>query len=382
MRRSNRVPWTSILIGFLLLLFLGVSAVSYEEAAVSFQRVLGEVDAGTGIRDEERAFLDRETGLRGWVATHDKRFLQPYADAQEELTGLVVEVDTRLRDLGLTQARDLQRQIAALQDEWDKEVATKLLARPHGPEAFFLLLRGKLLMDQTRSLIRTERQIVNADRLKTTSKAQYRFFALVIGAALIAILLAIVVVRMEYARAQAAARFTAILEERALFDALTGLPNRACFTEKLSQALSQAKRYGHIVAVLFIDLDGFKAVNDRFGHEAGDEVLCAAAQRLNGSIRESDTAARLGGDEFTVVLPIVTRHEEAERVAQKLVAHLKPPIPLRSGQLAQVSASIGVAFFPNDGEDSESLLKAADAAMYEAKRAGKNRYTVFTAAVS
>jgi diguanylate cyclase (GGDEF)-like protein len=164
----------------------------------------------------------------------------------------------------------------------------------------------------------------------------------------------------------------------AQFDALTGLPNRALLLDRFSQAIAQAGRHGKALAVLFIDLDEFKAVNDTLGHAAGDELLKAVAERLRQSVRAGDTVARIAGDEFAVLLAELSRADDAALVAQKIVARLGEPITL-GGQEALVTASIGVATFPNDGQDCEALLAAADAAMYRAKQSGRNMYQFFTA---
>lgn len=156
------------------------------------------------------------------------------------------------------------------------------------------------------------------------------------------------------------------------FDKLTGLPNRALFDDRLRQALARARRSKGTVALLFLDLDGFKQVNDRFGHEGGDQVLKEAARRIATALRSVDTAARLGGDEFTVVLEAVKTVEDVEMVARRLLLMLSSPYPIADTQ-AWLSASVGVGLYPGDSELPSELLSLADAAMYRAKRAGKNQ---------
>jgi diguanylate cyclase (GGDEF)-like protein len=158
---------------------------------------------------------------------------------------------------------------------------------------------------------------------------------------------------------------------KANYDHLTGLPNRSLFHDRLERAvLHEARRQGQ-VAALFIDLDGFKAVNDRLGHEAGDALLKEAAHRIDGCIRESDTAARMGGDEFTVVLTEVADRQGVRHVAEKILASVAMPYRLPGGD-ARVSCSIGIALYPQDAETVTALLHRADKAMYLAKRSGKN----------
>ncbi len=158
-------------------------------------------------------------------------------------------------------------------------------------------------------------------------------------------------------------------------DPLTGLPNRQLFQEKLQQSIEWAASGSRMVALLFIDLDGFKQVNDSLGHSVGDQLLKSVAKRLIASLRASDTVARLGGDEFTVILTTVPGQPEVERVAQKMIATLALPYSF-DGQLVQVSASVGIAIYPIHYDTPERLLLGADEAMYEAKATGKNRYVI------
>ncbi len=159
-------------------------------------------------------------------------------------------------------------------------------------------------------------------------------------------------------------------------DALTGLPNRRLLIDRLGQALALAHRENHQVAVLFMDLDRFKTINDSLGHMTGDALLQNVARRLSETLREGDTVSRLGGDEFVVVLPSLDQPKAAEKVALKLVDALAPPIHL-GGQELRVSASIGISLFPEDGRDTETLLRNADSAMYHAKDMGRNNYQFF-----
>jgi diguanylate cyclase (GGDEF)-like protein/PAS domain S-box-containing protein len=158
-------------------------------------------------------------------------------------------------------------------------------------------------------------------------------------------------------------------------DPLTGLPNRQLFHEKLQQSIEWAASESCIVALLFIDLDGFKQVNDSFGHGVGDQLLKSVAKRLNASLRASDMVARLGGDEFTVILTAVPGELEVMRVAQKMIETLASPYNF-DGQLVRVSASVGIALYPTHYDTVQGLLQGADGAMYEAKAAGKNRYAI------
>ena len=169
------------------------------------------------------------------------------------------------------------------------------------------------------------------------------------------------------------------MRRMAHYDALTGLPNRLLLSDRLAQGLSYAERHGRILAVAYLDLDGFKAVNDKHGHAVGDRLLLHLAERLMVSMRELDTFARLGGDEFVAVLTDLEDTEASVPVLERMLSNASLPIQF-DGLVLQVSASIGVSYFPQKaGADAEQLLRQADQAMYHAKLLGKNRYAVFDA---
>ncbi len=167
----------------------------------------------------------------------------------------------------------------------------------------------------------------------------------------------------------------------AFHDSLTSLPNRALFTRLLTQNIEYAKRHGHCLALLFLDLDRFKAINDSLGHDAGDELLQEIGNRLNASVRNSDTVARLGGDEFVVLLPRVSSASDVGPIANKILAAVAKPFTL-AGQDFRVTVSIGVTVFPTDGEDEQTLMKNADMAMYHAKEQGKNNFQCYSKELS
>jgi diguanylate cyclase (GGDEF)-like protein/PAS domain S-box-containing protein len=166
------------------------------------------------------------------------------------------------------------------------------------------------------------------------------------------------------------------LEHLAHHDALTDLPNRSLFRDRLRQAIRNSQRDNHSLALLFIDLDRFKKVNDTLGHVAGDRLLIEAARRITACVRNSDTVARLGGDEFTVVLQGVEDSDAAAGIARDIIETLAAPFVLGEDAVS-VSASIGIALCPEDAEDPDALTNAADQAMYDAKAMGRNRYSLF-----
>jgi diguanylate cyclase (GGDEF)-like protein len=167
---------------------------------------------------------------------------------------------------------------------------------------------------------------------------------------------------------------------QASHDRLTGLPNRMLFDERLSLALAHTHRSGEMLAVVFLDLDGFKTINDTLGHAVGDQLLKRVAERLKGCLREGDILARWGGDEFTFLLSLISGAEETAKIATEILDTLNTPLQFK-GQELHIKASLGIALAPYDGDDVETLLKNADAAMYRAKQQGRNNYQLYTSAI-
>lgn len=171
------------------------------------------------------------------------------------------------------------------------------------------------------------------------------------------------------------------LRRLAYYDALTGLPNRRLFNDHLGRALVQARREKNRVGVMFLDLDRFKNINDTLGRGVGDAVLQAFARHLRECVREGDTIARLGGDEFTVILAGIDTPDHAATVAQKILVGLSRPLAAEN-RLFHVTSSIGISIFPNDGQDTETLVKNADTAMYGANEIGRDTYQFYAEEMS
>ncbi|MBF0296961.1 MAG: EAL domain-containing protein [Magnetococcales bacterium] len=167
------------------------------------------------------------------------------------------------------------------------------------------------------------------------------------------------------------------LREQAEYDALTGLPNRKLFQDRLEQTILMVERNQGSFSLMFLDLDRFKWVNDTLGHDAGDQLLVEVSRRLRGVVRKSDTVARLGGDEFTVILSDILHESMAELVARKILEQLSTPFVLK-GQEVTISGSVGIAIFPADGGDAQELAKNADCAMYQAKEGGRNAFRFYS----
>ncbi len=214
--------------------------------------------------------------------------------------------------------------------------------------------------------------------------AQTQGLIVALGGALVSVLLAALVLVLARSRARAMGMViekTGQLRHQALHDALTGLPNRVLALDRVEQMLARARRRQLPVAALYVDVDGFKAVNDSFGHAAGDELLRIVARRLESVVREGDTAARLGGDEFAVLVEGSTLDAGPELVAERLLEVLRQPYDMREeiGRELSLTASVGIAFGLRGSADE--LLRDADIALYEAKAAGRNRYVVFSSAM-
>ncbi|MDZ7593305.1 MAG: diguanylate cyclase [Thiobacillus sp.] len=170
-------------------------------------------------------------------------------------------------------------------------------------------------------------------------------------------------------------QYSHALESMALHDALTGLPNRRLLMDRLSLAIAHARRNTSTMAVMFVDLDGFKQVNDTLGHDAGDTLLSMVADRLVAAVREEDTVARMGGDEFVIGLWESAHADGVAGLASKVIQAVSRPYRIQ-GHEVRITASVGVAIYPTHGKEAETLMKRADQALYEAKRAGKNDYRI------
>jgi diguanylate cyclase (GGDEF)-like protein len=170
------------------------------------------------------------------------------------------------------------------------------------------------------------------------------------------------------------------VQYEATHDGLTGLPNRALFGQLLPVAIENVRRRGSKLAVLFIDLDRFKIINDSMGHDAGDVLLREMAARFRGCLRGSDVVARLGGDEFVVLLTEISRKRQVSVVAKHLLSAAMRPVEIH-GQDCRVTASIGICLHPNTGQEDRNVMKNADMAMYSAKEDGKNNFQFYTPAI-
>ena len=179
-------------------------------------------------------------------------------------------------------------------------------------------------------------------------------------------------VRLLYAKLEDSNK---VLESLVLHDALTGLPNRRLLMDRLSLAIAHARRNKRTMAVMYLDLDGFKQINDTLGHDAGDTLLSMVAARLVAAVRQEDTVARLGGDEFVIALWELSHVDDVVKLVSKVIQAVSQPYSIQ-GRGVSMTASVGVGIYPTHGEEVETLIKNADLALYEAKRTGKNDYRI------
>jgi len=240
---------------------------------------------------------------------------------------------------------------------WAAPLADPLL-RERGFECVLgMPVRGER-NDAIGALLVARRESMVAD---TAVVAGLRLFARMLGAEL----------ELRHAREQG--------RSDGLRDPLTGLPNRLLFNDRLNSALAEAHRGSEMLAVVFVDIDRFKTINDSLGHAVGDQVLVAVAQRLKATVRGTDTVARYAGDEFTLILRHIVQRDDVLRIAEKIVRAMEVPLQLADGLELSITASLGLSFYPDDAVDAERLLKQADVAMYSAKGMGRNNFQAYVA---
>ena len=239
-------------------------------------------------------------------------------------------------------------------------------------------LEGISRLESFQILLRSPRDVIIIETPSWwTSRHTLMVLGLVVTVTLAVLFWVVILRRRVEQQTQLIRRSEENFRHLAQHDALTGLAVRTVLLDQLEFALEDARRKQTPFALLMMDVDNFKLVNDTLGHATGDEILCIASKRILASVRDTDTVARMGGDEFTVLLPGVSRMGEARKIAAQVVANVSAPISIR-GREVPVSVSVGIAAYPEDGEDAGSLLHNADTAMYRAKVQGRNRYQLFS----
>jgi diguanylate cyclase (GGDEF)-like protein len=319
---------------------------------------------------------DVETGERGYLITGSPEYLEPYHSALIELENHRQRL-AALRGkapAATVQAHQLERLIHAKLEIARANVA----ARGQGWEAArsqLMAAGGKQKMDAIRQLLDTIADASNQE-FEALRRQRQAAVALLEAEIVLAMLLLVAGLGLFHRRLLNEMRRRREQEERAqhlaMHDSLTGLPNRRALIVQLEQVLKRCARHQRLAAILFLDLNGFKAVNDRYGHQAGDELLRQVAQRLTRLMRATDLVARLGGDEFVVLSEEIGEDEDVCRIIGKITREIAAPFTLEAGLVVTISTSAGVAIYPEDGEELDGLLSRADSAMYAAKQSGSN----------
>lgn len=335
------------------LVLMGSFLNGLQQTQIEQQRFLLTGDAAhlQSYQQEKERSVNRISALKQVVANEGFSGLLPRIDAIEE-----------------TQVNYINELDSAVQRS-SKQDASALTKSGESRLARFHLQQIQLLLTDTESDITGMRQATNEHVAFSVKRAS-------ISILLVTILL-IAILGLGYGNTSRAFATNRKLAEQlaheAMHDALTLLPNRRFFNDWLEKSVAMAQRNNFSIAILFIDLDGFKQVNDRFGHDAGDQVLKVTAGRFQDLMRESDLLARLGGDEFAILVSQAPANEALSVFAERIVGAMAEHISIGS-EATKVGASIGIAVFPRDAQTVDSLIRASDEAMYQAKALGKNRY--------
>lgn len=375
----KRTALASLAISLVLVTALGgMAAMTLERLSDNAEQL---VHSNTVINTADALLahmIDVETGARGYIITGNDDYLEPHEHGLEKVYGQRDELARLLAGEPSEQGR-----LAELTRRTDAKIAVSranVAARMRGFEAARARVAegtGTREMVALREVL-SEISLAQTNRLaELRSRRDSMIFELKRDMASAAALFLVMLFSLHYYLLRMAGLMHKAEQQAthlARHDVLTGLPNRLLMLEHLSQAIQRCVRYKKGMALLFLDLNGFKPVNDRYGHEAGDEVLKQVARRLSGAVRASDVVARLGGDEFVVLAEDIAGREGVCDIVRKITAEIARPIPLGERGEATISTSIGVAVYPQDGENLETLLSNADTAMYEAKRSGSNCY--------
>ncbi len=317
---------------------------------------------GFAQRDSLLALVDEETGVRGYVASGDLHFLDIYDSGRRQFAYDAAYLNAA--DGGTASLRGLMPATLAIAGQLDGYFGKQILTVRDGNRARAVarLASGKALFDRYRALDdRTQRRVFGALHAARARAAETVRIAIAFSIVTI-VLFTVIGLRFMFLVQRGAG-----IELQAYRDPLTGLANRRAFMAKLQDRIADTSRRGRPFAVAVLDLDGFKTVNDTFGHAAGDTVLRITAARLLSEVRTHDTVARIGGDEFALVLDELEHQSEVSSIVRRLTAIVEKPIQADGAETVTVGISIGFGYFPSDGHDADSLLAIADAAMYAFK---------------
>jgi diguanylate cyclase (GGDEF)-like protein len=380
----SKLHTTAVAIGAIMLAAIVVSWVSYHAIRSAFVRYQQVSESVRSSRDILYDIVNQENTLLGYLTTRDPFFLKNYTEGVHKTNDDIDKLahDTHVLDLVL-----VDTSIERLRDfhkEWQKTSAAELKGGLSSAQAIRLRSYERELLDNMRLNVEL---VLEGEQARRSVVVRDAGRAIVVGAAILLAAIALLggmglfaerVRTREHGRAaQEREKELTRVSALAFYDQLTGLQSRTSFMMSFDQALDRARRLSQPVACLFVDLDGFKAVNDTFGHEAGDRVLKSVAATLRSSVRKSDVVGRMGGDEFALALSILRKPDDAALVAEKILRAVDREIDVGGPAAAHVSSSVGVSFFPDDGQEAETLLRRADGAMYVAKKGGKNRFALW-----
>ena len=321
---------------------------------------------------------DAETGQRGYLLTGDVDYLEPYLAAISRLEGIVASVQKLTLDNPRQQQWLKQVEFVMAEKLQELDETISLMKNQDQKSAISIVNtgKGKKIMDQLRSMI-NEMQAEEKALLIERNQNLYKNELFVLITEVVGFLLIILIGIFVSLRARSLLAMQLETEEKlrhmANHDLLTGLATRRLGIEYISFALAEARRHKSKAAVLFIDLDGFKTINDALGHAAGDSLLRGVAERLSHCVREVDLVVRVGGDEFMIVMASINSREDIARIAQKVIDALARPFQL-ADENASIGASIGIALYPDHEQEPDALVRRADEVMYEVKGEGKNHF--------
>ena len=374
--RSVRFGLIVIAISGLIVLAAGIEVAIWSQEGEAL--AIREESVGNQmlvLRHTNEALVELESGQRGYLLTGDAAYLDFYNQSRRDLAVALAELDKAFaaepqRGADIAEVTRLAR---AKEDEAARSVRLRLEGRHTEAVDAAIADEGRPLREAVRTTLHSladQLRVALAD-LDGQQSEKFRHIYALLAVVVLVVDISVIVANMSLSTSIQRMREQQREEaHKAMHDALTSLPNRRYLSEWLGMALAAARRGGQPLAVLYFDLDGFKSVNDRFGHEAGDRVLQVTASRLRQTLRNSDFVARLGGDEFVAVLPDVQSVPMVSMLIQRLQTELVKA-PIAEVDDGAVSASIGTAWFPEHGDTVDALLAAADHAMYEAKQTRK-----------
>ena len=331
------------------------------------------------------SIIEAETGQRGYQLTGNTQFLEPYEKSLLNNEALVNDLFSQAKVFPYLKVplKDLPLLIDQKFKIIKRHIQTELMAGSFSPHLRPSDLEGKLIMDQIRSRLQFADKLLAEDGIALVEKLDGKEKELTIGALLISFLI-ISTLLFSYYRtgwlfenAIGNLKLAEQFGHLAMHDPLTRLPNRRSFDEQLAQALSTARRKNQTFSIFYMDLDGFKAINDSYGHDIGDSALIVATTRIKEIIRGSELLARVGGDEFALLIKEFSHLDELSQLAKRIIDSLQKPVLTIKHKEIKLGISIGIACYPSDAKEIESLISAADSAMYVSKGSGKNRFTFF-----